>query len=72
MPSSRKDPNFGFEVPVHVKATAVPDSLLDPRRTWDDGDAYDAQAKKLVDMFAKNFEQYEANIDDDVKAVAIG
>ena len=68
----RKDPNFGFEVPTHVKATAVPDILLDPRRTWDDGDAYDAQAKKLIEMFAKNFEQYKAHIDDDVKAVAIG
>ena len=68
----RKDPNFGFEVPEHVKASAVPDILLDPRRTWDDGAAYDAQAKKLVEMFAKNFEQYEAHIDDDVKAVAIG
>ena len=68
----RKDPNFGFEVPTHVKATAVPDILLDPRRTWDDGEAYDAQAKKLVEMFAKNFEQYKAHIDDDVKAVAIG
>ena len=68
----RKDPNFGFEVPTHVKATAVPDILLDPRRTWDDGDAYDAQAKKLIEMFAKNFEQYKAHIDDDVKAVTIG
>ncbi len=68
----RKDPNFGFEVPTHVKASAVPDILLDPRRTWDDGDAYDVQAKKLVEMFAGNFEQYEAHIDDDVKAVAIG
>ncbi|MDA8585617.1 phosphoenolpyruvate carboxykinase [Rhodobacteraceae bacterium] len=68
----RKDQNFGFEVPVTVKATAVPDILLDPRRTWDDGAAYDAQAKKLVGMFADNFVQYEAHIDDDVKAVAIG
>ncbi len=68
----RKDPNFGFEVPVHVRASAVPDILLDPRRTWHDGEAYDAQAKKLVEMFADNFAQYEAHIDEDVKAVAIG
>lgn len=66
----RKDPNFGFEVPVAVPGVA--DILLDPRRTWDDPEAYDAQAAKLVQMFAENFAQYEANIDDDVRAVAIG
>ncbi|NNL72439.1 MAG: phosphoenolpyruvate carboxykinase [Silicimonas sp.] len=68
----RKDKNFGFEVPTHVKASAVPDILLDPRRTWDNPDAYDRQAAKLVAMFAENFAQYESHIDDDVKAAAIG
>ena len=68
----RKDPSFGFEVPVSVKASAVPDILLDPRRTWDDKSAYDAQAAKLVKMFSENFAQYDKNIDDDVRAVAIG
>ena len=66
----RKDPNFGFEVPVTVEG--VDAKLLDPRSTWADKAAYDAQAKKLVDMFAENFEQYVTHIDDDVKAVAIG
>ena len=66
----RKDPNFGFEVPVKVEGVA--ELLLDPRRTWDDKAAYDAQAEKLVAMFADNFEQYIPYIDDDVKAVAIG
>jgi len=68
----RKDPNFGFEVPVSVASNAVPDILLDPRRTWADPAAYDAQAKKLVEMFAENFAQYEENIDADVRAAAIG
>ncbi|MFV0245799.1 MAG: phosphoenolpyruvate carboxykinase [Qingshengfaniella sp.] len=68
--SFRKDPNFGFEVPVEVPGVEA--GLLDPRSTWADGAAYDAQAQKLVDMFAENFEQYVAHIDDDVKAVAIG
>ncbi len=67
----RKDKNFGFEVPTHVKASAVPDILLDPRRTWDNPEAYDRQAAKLVSMFAENFAQYEEHIDDDVKAIAI-
>ncbi|MGR3805259.1 phosphoenolpyruvate carboxykinase [Marinibacterium profundimaris] len=66
----RKDPNFGFEVPVSVPG--VPDLLLDPRRTWGDPEGYDAQATKLVQMFADNFAQYDPFIDDDVKAVAIG
>ena len=66
----RKDPNFGFEVPVSVGGVA--DILLDPRRTWDDARAYDAQAEKLVSMFAENFQQYAEHIHDDVRAVAIG
>ena len=66
----RKDPNFGFEVPVAVPGVA--EVLLDPRRTWDDQEAYDAQAKKLVDMFSDNFAQYLPFIDEDVKAAAIG
>ncbi|MDO6730240.1 phosphoenolpyruvate carboxykinase [Marinovum sp. 2_MG-2023] len=66
----RKDPNFGFDVPTDVPG--VPEVLLDPRRTWGAKDAYDAQAAKLVQMFADNFAQYVPFIDDDVKAAAIG
>ncbi|MEZ5732443.1 MAG: phosphoenolpyruvate carboxykinase [Paracoccaceae bacterium] len=66
----RKDPNFGFEVPVSMPG--VDDALLDPRRTWADGAAYDKQAQKLVNMFADNFAQYVPYIDADVKAAAIG
>lgn len=68
--SYRKDKNFGFEVPVSV--AGVPDILLDPRRTWDDSEAYDRQAAKLVAMFAENFAQYADHIDEDVKAAALG
>ena len=66
----REDPNFGFDVPVDVPGVA--EVLLDPRRTWDDPEAYDAQAEKLVRMFAENFEKYQPYIDEDVKAAAIG
>lgn len=66
----RKDPNFGFEVPVSVPG--VEDRLLDPRQTWTDGPAYDAQAAKLVQMFSDNFAQYLDAIDDEVRAAAIG
>jgi len=66
----RKDANFGFDVPVAVPGVA--EVLLDPRRTWEDPNAYDAQANKLMQMFADNFAQYVPFIDDDVKAAAIG
>lgn len=52
----RFDPLFGFEVPLHV--AGVDDKLLDPRRTWADGDAYDAQATKLVELFRRNFQKF--------------
>jgi phosphoenolpyruvate carboxykinase (ATP) len=66
----RRDPNFGFDVPTTL--AGVDAKLLNPRETWADKDAYDAQAKKLVSMFANNFAQYVPYIDDDVKAAAIG
>ena len=66
----RKDPNFGFEVPVSLPG--VDSKLLDPRQTWADPAAYDAQAKKLVGMFSDNFAQYADKIDEDVRAAAIG
>jgi phosphoenolpyruvate carboxykinase (ATP) len=65
----RRDPNFGFEVPI--SAPGVAEVLLDPRRTWSVNEEYDLQAAKLVQMFADNFAQYVPFIDDDVKAAAI-
>jgi phosphoenolpyruvate carboxykinase (ATP) len=59
----RVDPTFGFEVPVAVPA--VDQALLDPRSTWGDPAAYDAQAHELASMFRKNFEKF-ADADEDV------
>ena len=66
----RRDPNFGFEVPVAVKGVEA--GLLDPRSTWADGADSDRQAGKWVAMFAANFGQYLPFIDDEVRAAAIG
>jgi transcription-repair coupling factor (superfamily II helicase) len=65
-------PQINLGVPVLITVPGVAEVLLDPRRTWDDKASYDAQAAKLVQMFADNFEQYVPFIDNDVKAVAIG
>ncbi len=54
----RKDPVFGFEVPV--ECPDVPAELLDPRSTWRDGEAYDAQAQKLAAMFTDHFARFRA------------
>jgi len=62
----RKDENFGFEVPTDVPG--VDKAILNPRDTWADASAYDAQAKKLAKMFVDNFKIYEAHVSDAVKA----
>jgi len=64
----RKDPNFGFEVPIEVPG--VDTAILDPRQTWADKDAYDRTAAKLVDLFVENFGQFESHVDDGVRQAA--
>jgi phosphoenolpyruvate carboxykinase (ATP) len=61
-----KDPVFGVEVPASVPD--VPAELLVPRRTWNDGAAYDAQAAALARMFRENFEQYRSQVSPAVAA----
>ncbi len=51
-----QEPHFGFSVPE--SCPDVPDTLLNPRSSWSDGAAYDAQAAKLAGMFNDNFKAY--------------
>jgi phosphoenolpyruvate carboxykinase (ATP) len=53
----RTDPHFGFAVPTDVPG--VDSRLLDPRETWADTRAYDAQARELVAMFIGNFARFD-------------
>jgi phosphoenolpyruvate carboxykinase (ATP) len=64
------DPHFGLLVPTQVPG--VDASLLHPRETWADKDAYDAQATKLAGMFAKNFEVYAPHVGQSVRDAAPG
>ena len=64
----RTDPNFGFKVPVSVPG--VDPTILDPRATWADKQAYDEMAARLVDLFVENFAQFEAAVDEGVRQAA--
>jgi len=66
----RKDPNFGFEVPVAV--AGVDSKLLDPRGAWADGEAYDRTAQDLVGKFVENFAQFADHVDEGVRKAAPG
>ncbi|MFY7949070.1 MAG: phosphoenolpyruvate carboxykinase (ATP) [Gemmatimonas sp.] len=50
------DPVFGLHIPQAV--AGVPSEVLDPRRTWSDTAAYDAQASKLAGMFRENIKKF--------------
>ena len=53
---TRTDSIFGLSVPTAIPL--IPSEVLDPRGTWQDGAAYDEQAKKLAAMFRTNFEKF--------------
>jgi len=55
------DELFGLAVPTEVPG--VPAKVMRPRETWSDAAAYDAQARKLAEMFRKNFEKFGTNVD---------
>jgi phosphoenolpyruvate carboxykinase (ATP) len=67
--SFETEPFFGLAVPTSV--TDVPTEVLNPRNAWADKDAYDAQARKLSQLFFDNFKRFEGHVSDSVNAVAI-
>ena len=66
----RSDETFGFDVPVAV--ARVPTVLLTPRQVWSDHAAFDETAQRVVEMFANNFRRFHDDVDDDVRAAALG
>lgn len=62
---TRLDPIFGLAVPI--SCPDVPTEVLDPRTTWADSTAYDAQAHKLAEMFHKNFKNFEGQVSEQIR-----
>ena len=65
----KREPYFGLMIPTEVPG--IPNDVLDPRQSWADKDEYDRFAKILIGRFEANFRQFEAGVDDSVRAVAI-
>jgi phosphoenolpyruvate carboxykinase (ATP) len=59
------DPVFGVAVPTVIEG--VPSEVLQPRMTWSDGEAYDAAAAKLAEMFRENFRKYAEGCSQEVR-----
>ncbi len=62
-------PLFGLAMPE--VCPEVPEGVLNPRTTWQDKSAYDQTARELTIRFETNFKQFEAYVDEDVKAAGI-
>ncbi len=65
---TEKAPVFGFD--VVAECPNVPSEILIPLNAWADKAAYDATAKKLANLFNKNFETYAPGASAEVKAAA--
>jgi phosphoenolpyruvate carboxykinase (ATP) len=63
------EPFFGLRIPKSVPG--VPSEVLNPRNAWSDKNAYDAQARKLAQLFFDNFKRFEAHASPGINAVAI-
>lgn len=64
---TRLDPLFGFRVPL--SCPHVPQEIFTPEKTWPQPEKYQAQARKLVANFEKNFAQF-TDLPAEIKAAA--
>jgi phosphoenolpyruvate carboxykinase (ATP) len=61
-------PHPVFKVLVPHECECADQSVLDPRASWADKDAYDAAARELAGMFRDNFAQYAEHVSAEVRA----
>ncbi|MCA6364074.1 MAG: phosphoenolpyruvate carboxykinase (ATP) [Bacteroidetes bacterium] len=59
-----------FKLRFPKACPGVPSEILEPRNTWTDKAAFDAQASDLAAKFVKNFEQYASGVSSDVLSAA--
>ncbi len=64
--ATQVDPYFNLSMPV--SCPEVPPEVLNPRNTWTDKAAYDAQARKLAEMFTRNFARFSGQVTQEIKA----
>jgi phosphoenolpyruvate carboxykinase (ATP) len=63
---TRYDDVFNLAVPT--SCPNVPASILNPRKTWVDPVAYDAQAAKVSEMFHENFKRFDGQVAPEIAA----
>jgi phosphoenolpyruvate carboxykinase (ATP) len=61
-----QDPIFRFLIPT--ACPHVPDTLLQPRHTWQDQAAYDTTARQLARSFHEHFKPLSYGMDEAVLA----
>ena len=64
----KKHPVFNMLMPC--SCPGVPKEILNPRNTWADKSAYDAQAKMLANLFVTNFKEYTDRVGEEILAAA--
>jgi phosphoenolpyruvate carboxykinase (ATP) len=64
--SMEADPVFGVMIPTGCPG--VPPELLRPRDTWASKPSYDAQARRLAHMFARNFAAFADGVAPEIRA----
>ncbi len=58
------DPIFNIAIPKYCPE--VPSSILNPRNTWEDKQAYERQAKKLAELFNKNVAKFKGEMTEEI------